>query len=458
MQMNISRKTMIACRVSRLTKEYGRLTLALLTMFSFSVSAQQVLYADTVHEDMMPELSTKGALAVGVKTLDITNDDYVNPLTGQAAPRSLTLEVWYPSKSKSTKKAAYTNELRSGIEFSMLGEAKRDVKFDASQDWPLVVLSHGYTGYRTIMYYLGEHLASHGYVVVGIDHTDSTNEDIEFATAPFAGFMSTLINRSRDQQNVLDHFSDAANEKKIFSNNVNWTAQTAGVIGYSMGAYGALNTVGACYDFPPALLASFIQSEDEAQIKGMQSVLNSCSAGQYPAAMTGKEVTTDPRWKAMMAFAPWGGQHKLFSYESLAAITVPSMLISGDLDDVSIYSSIQDIYAQFASNDHYLLTYLNARHNIAPHPAPKEAWTTEIDYGHYFEPSWSSQQLNHNNKHFALAMMNCHLKLDANACEFLDLSGNSNQLNPEGGLGKPWEGFDNRYSTGMVFEKGSAKK
>ena len=70
--------------------------------------------------------------------------------------------------------------------------------------YPLVVLSHGYTGYRTLMFYLAEHLASHGYIVAGIDHTDSTNAEINLKTAPFAGFVSTLLNRYRDQQFVLD--------------------------------------------------------------------------------------------------------------------------------------------------------------------------------------------------------------------------------------------------------------
>jgi predicted dienelactone hydrolase len=428
----------------------------LIGLISLQVVAQQKLYENNVHSGMLPELSTKGTLPVGVRTFDIANGSNIDPFTQQVAPRKLKLEVWYPKADKSLKTSSYENELRSGIKFSVHADASRDAKMNASEQWPLVVLSHGYTGYRTIMYYFGEHLASHGYVVVGIDHTDSTNQDVDSINAPFAGFMSTLLNRSRDQQLVLDFFGDAANVQSVFGKSVNWSAQKAGVIGYSMGGYGALNTVGACYDFPSALLASFIQSEDEAQIKGMQAVLNTCSAGQYPQAITGKEIKTDPRWKAMMAFAPWGGQHKIFSYQSLAKVTVPSMLISGDLDDVSIYAGIEDIYAQYNSNDHYLLTFLNARHNIAPHPVPKEAWTAEIDYGHYYEPVWSQQQLNNINKHFSLAMMNCYLKSDASACEYLDLSGNSNQVKPEGGLSEPWKGFDNRYSTGMEFKKGSA--
>ena len=36
---------------------------------------------------------------------------------------------------------------------------------------PLVVLSPGYTGSRSTLTVLAEDLASHGYVVTGIDHT-----------------------------------------------------------------------------------------------------------------------------------------------------------------------------------------------------------------------------------------------------------------------------------------------
>ena len=58
-----------------------------------------------------------------------------------------------------------------------------------------------------MMFYLGEHLASHGYVVVGIDHTDSTNADIQQESDRGPGIISTFYNRARDQQFILDYFS-----------------------------------------------------------------------------------------------------------------------------------------------------------------------------------------------------------------------------------------------------------
>jgi predicted dienelactone hydrolase len=54
-----------------------------------------------------------------------------------------------------------------------------------------VVVSHGYPGSRYLLAYLCENLASKGYVVVSIDHTDSTYRDV-------ASFVSTVVNRSLD--------------------------------------------------------------------------------------------------------------------------------------------------------------------------------------------------------------------------------------------------------------------
>jgi predicted dienelactone hydrolase len=47
----------------------------------------------------------------------------------------------------------------------------------AAASYPLVIVSHGYPGSRLQMSYLTENLASKGYVVVAIDHLESTRAD-----------------------------------------------------------------------------------------------------------------------------------------------------------------------------------------------------------------------------------------------------------------------------------------
>jgi predicted dienelactone hydrolase len=407
-----------------------------------NVQAQQLYPA--VHSDIQPELAATGDYKVGVKTLDITDQKYLDLLTSQIKPRTLKIEVWYPADYKDgTPLTSYENETRLAKKFSIQANAARDVAPLVSEStYPVVIISHGYTGYRQIMFYFGEHLASHGYIVAAIDHTDSTNEDVDIVNAPFNGFASTLINRSRDQQFTLDFMTQG---KHFLSAVVN--TKDAGLIGYSMGAFGALNTVGGCYNFSAQQAGMFTGTQDENMLPLVQKVLNSCAAGQY------ENPTVDDKWKAAITFAAWGGQNGLFTDESLANISVPKLFVAGNLDDISGYAGIQSLYEKTQAPSTYLLTMINARHNIAPHPAPKEAWGNETDFGHYYEPAWSSTVLNDINKHFALAMMDCHVKKQAETCEYLNLPPSSDQVQVDGKLPEPWKGFDSRFSTGLRWQQ-----
>ena len=299
------------------------LFLFLFVAFCSGLSAQeaQTVYSANEHPDMLPELSKKGESAIGVKTLTLENNDYVDPFTGERAPRSLKVEVWYPTDETGATDAIYANQTRNGISFQIKGDAIRDAQVSAPQELSLVILSHGYTGYRTIMYYIGEHLASHGYVVVSIDHTDSTNEDVDPKVNPFSGFKSTLINRSRDQQYILEYFSNTTNTTKVFGESL--SVKNAGIIGYSMGGYGAINTIGGCYDFNDEFVMRMIFSNDEEKIKAAQAAFNTCAAGQ-----SREDFTVDPRWKAMISFAPWGGEAGVFPDSYLNKIKVPSLYLS----------------------------------------------------------------------------------------------------------------------------------
>lgn len=413
--------------------------------FAIDAGAQAAPEAQTLYrnlsKDVTPELSSPGNFVVGVQTIQISNDEYLDPVTLQTGSRKLTLEVWYPSSDSQQKNSSYQNETRSGIAFSVVAKANRNsgLKLGAGQ-FPLVVLSHGYTGYRTIMYYLGEHLASHGYIVAGIDHTDSTNADVDMLTSPFSGFLSTLVNRSRDQLLVLDKLTSSSFFKDVIAQD------KAGLIGYSMGGFGAVNTVGGCFNFSKEMAGRFTAQTDEQKMAYMQTILNTCAGGKSSVN------DADDRWKAMVAFAPWGGQYQLFDPNALAQVKVPSLYISGALDDVSGYQGVRWLYENTGKADVMLLTYHQARHNIAPHPAPQEAWATEMDLGHYYEPVWDNQALNTNNNHFVLAMMDCYVKKHSKACEYLSPRGESDQQSSDGRQLPPWIGFDNRFAAGMKLE------
>ncbi|WP_420934671.1 alpha/beta hydrolase family protein [Alteromonas sp. A081] len=423
---------------------YSTSVMLITATFSATAFSAQTVYKDFPAE-VMPELSESGELAVGVKTIEVAYPEAAMTMSGEMVKRKLTLEVWYPA-SQSTdlakaELAVYSDETRSGKSFEIQADAYRDAPIMATdENYPIVVISHGYTGYRTLMHYLGEHLASHGYVVAAIDHTDSTNKDVNFAESPFSGFPSTLLNRSRDQVFTLN----AVAQHSFFADNVDDTR--AGVIGYSMGGFGAMSTVGGCYAFNDTTAATFTGTQDSAALQLVKSALNTCAGGK-PSSND-----TLPAWKAALALAPWGGQQQLFDTKSLSNINVPVLFVAGDNDDISGYDGIRWLFDHTAHKDTKLLTIKNARHNVAPHPAPIEAYGSEFDLGSYIEPAWEEQKLNAINEHFALALMNCHVKAMPDYCAFLEVTGSSDQKPSGGETPAPWKGFDNRWALGLLME------
>ena len=421
------------------------LFLTLLALLTTPAYSAEELYSH--QPTVTPELAIAGKFPVGVSTFAITNPNQLSARDfTRVADRSLTLEVWYPAApDKSAAPATYENKTRGHREFELQGVSFRDAAFQNTREkYPLIVLSHGYTGYRTIMFYLGEHLASHGYVVAAIDHTDSTNAEVDSVNAPSSGFPSTLFNRARDQQFVLDYFGSKSSR---FADIVD--ADKAAVIGYSMGGYGAVNTVGGCYAFTDAIIQQF--GIPAAAASALVPVFNSCNGGR-------EEV--DTRWKAMMAFSPWGGEFGLHNVSSLAEIKVPTLYVSGDQDDISGFENgVKKLFEQTGSAHNYLMVYENARHNIVAHPAPAVAYSDDLDIGHHYEPSWSIETLNRINRHMSLAFLDCHVKQLDKACSYLPLREDITQKKgPDGKLNSAWPGFPERWGSGVKFYRRGSEK
>jgi dienelactone hydrolase len=273
------------------------------------------------------------------------------------------------------------------------------------------------------MTYLTENMASKGYVVVAIDHTDSTFKDA-------SAFHSTLLNRAKDISFVLNQMVKLGNggEKNFLSGLVD--GGNIGIIGYSMGGYGVLNVAGAGYS--DGLVGFF------ASMTGGSKAIAGLAMGNaaYPKV--------DPRIKAVVAFAPWGMERGIWDAEGLKGLKVPTFFIAGNQDDISGYEKgIKAIYTGAANADRYLLTYKNARHNVAPNPPPIESLEPGLhidEYYRYAEPSWDERKINNVNQHFLTAFLGIHLK-QKDYSKFLDLQENSNE--------KDWTGFKPRSSTGM---------
>ena len=417
-----------------------------------------------------PALSKRGPYSVGVRTLTFTRKDVpdiAKAATISPAPdplprydRKLTVELWYPASLNAgqIERTVYQDALGSGpgdpkrpvIPFTFVGRAARDAAPNpAGGPYPLIIFSHGYPGSRYLMSYLAENLASKGYVVASIDHTDSTHADK-------AAFASTLLNRPQDDQAVLDGVAALSKAGNGFlSNLVN--ADNTALLGYSMGGYGALNFAGAGF-----------ANEVLGFVPG--NALTARQAGNFKV---------DPRLKAVVAFAPWGGDYAVKSIgvntgaefgfwnaAGLAAIKVPTLFVVGDHDDVAGYQGgVKSLFENAVNSDRYLLVYENARHNAAPNPPPAAALGLPDEYDHYAEAAWDMQRLNNLNEHFVTAFLNYRLKGDMNATAFLNvptpIAANGVYSRNADGTPKPddtsWPGFPNRTALGIELYHLNAK-
>lgn len=420
------------------------------------VSTQQSAAENRIDTQLpgAPELAAYGEYTVGVRTIELTNPGQVDVLQlDNASPlpevlptsdRSLTVEVWYPADQTASGSNNYRVLLRDGTtEVDLKGQALRDAAPILNDGpFPLAILSHGYPGNRYLMSHLAENLASKGYVVASIDHTDSTYEAI-------LAFGSTLVNRSLDQIFVLNEMERMNNDSTEFLNNLVDTANT-GIVGYSMGGYGAVITAGA----------GVTQASIDYTWGAPHGTLGIHKSGSQTHA-----DLIDPRVRTAIAFAPWGMNTGFWDAEGLTGIGVPMLFIAGSQDDVSGYEiGIRAIWEGATSVERALLTFDNANHNAgAPYPAPEESFAFSDDLGfypyeHYADAVWDTARMNNISQHFATAWLGKYLKSEANAQSYLDLTENSNDGNYDQVDGTfteahtYWNGFADRTAKGMHFE------
>ena len=416
--------------------------------------AQDSNHIDTQRPDA-PALAAYGTHAIGVKTLTFTHArqlDIVKAKAGEPIPsydRPLTVEVWYPAKAGPAKPGdgEYRGVFaRDGkIPITLRGKAVRDAQSDTGAGpYPLLIVSHGYPGNRFLLSHLAENLASKGYVVASIDHTDSTYSDQ-------AAFGSTLLNRPLDQLFVLDEMAklNSSDPTGTLKGMVN--ADQTGLIGYSMGGYGVVNTIGG--GFTAASVAF-----PWAVPQGALAVRQAGNAA-YAASM-------DKRIKAAIAFAPWGWNRGFWDAAGLAGITIPVFFVAGSVDDVSGYApGVRNIFEASVNAPRYLLTFENANHNAgAPMPPPVETWKPVsnlkfIPAEHYMDAVWDNVRMNNIAQHFATAFLGKTIKNDASMDAYLNLVEKAKDGKfsaEENGSFKPdhtyWKGFPARTAAGLTLE------
>jgi predicted dienelactone hydrolase len=391
-----------------------------------------------------PELAPRGRWSVGVRTLDLVNPGQVDILhfdkdAGKAPlyDRPLKIEIWYPAviaagqEERVTYESAMPGTPASDAPktFRIPGKALRDAPKVGGQRFPLVIVSHGYPGSRTFLTYLTENLASKGYVVAAIDHTDSV-----FGAQ--AAFTSTLLNRAADQWFTIDALSARSLGAGDFLNGL-LDASRVAIVGYSMGGYGALASAGAGY----------------SQQGGSARAIPGGYFDAWTAGNAKFEARRRDNLKAMVAIAPWGAQppNSNWDAEGLAGIRIPSLFIVGDRDDISGYEQgVRKAFEGAVNSERRLLVYENARHNVGGNPPPPEAMGSFTARAFFDEPVWRKDRITAINQHFVTAFLDLYLKGDDTRRAYLDVPVKSTEGSTV------WKGFQRRWALGLQMYRYAA--
>lgn len=148
-----------------------------------------------------------------------------------------------------------------------------------------------------------------------------------------------------------------------------------------------------------------------------------------------------------------GMQRDVWDAQGLQGLKVPVFFVAGNQDDVSGYEDgTKAIFKGAVNSNRYLLTYENARHNIAPNPPPPQTLKAGLsinEYGFYAEPAWKEQRINNINQHFVTAFLGICLK-QKDYSKYLDIPEKSND--------KTWTGFKPRSSVGLEMLHAAAKQ
>jgi len=314
---------------------------------------------------------------------------------------------------------------------------------------PVVLLSHGLLNWAPAMNYLAEHLASRGYVVLGIEHDD------ERAANPLA---AALLLRPLDQAGALRTLErlDATPGHVLYQR---LALDRVAVVGYSMGGYGALVSAGAR-----------VATDSMAYGYVPGGVMARHAQPMQPA-----DEQLRARIGAVVAIAPWGGQAAIGALKpaGLAAVQVPALVVVGDQDDISGYADgVRAIWEQLPATPRWLLVYENARHNIGLQGPPANLQGSFASWTNFEEPVWRRDRILDINRHFITAFLDLTLLGKADRAVYLnpavpraiDGAWPESSGTPATGrfAGAPqgavtyWVGFQRRWAVGLRLEQRAA--
>ena len=246
-----------------------------------------------------------------------------------------------------------------------------------AQRRPLVVLSHGFGADRYFLDYIAQHLASHGFTVVSVEHPGSNVQalidlpiDPAIAESPSSLLPATeFLDRPRDVSFVLDQLARLDASDSFYSGLFNTEDVT--IIGHSLGGYTGLALAGATLDVRS--LQDFCQNIQPLVVSPADWL--QCAAVDLPEQVADLK---DGRINQVIAMNPLIG--RLFGEAGLSKVTVPTLLLTGTQDSVTPTLEQQlKPFTQLAGPK-YLLAVIGGTHLSVGDPANVNQSLSELPF------------------------------------------------------------------------------
>jgi predicted dienelactone hydrolase len=280
-------------------------------------------------DDLEPyDVAARGPYFVGYQQTTITYQP-----EGDDAPREIYLAYWYP-----TEETAGTAPRYQGLIYRE--EVLLDAPVAPVGEAPVLVFSHGMASFAEQSWFLVEHFASHGFLVVAPNHPGSTLMD-GFEVDPRSGLYRPL-----DISAVLDHLEALPASDPLSA----LVSDRIVLAGHSFGGYTTLAVSGAAY--------------------AVDALADECEAGEADERFCAfvseeddavfREGFHDPRVLAGIPLTPAGGS--IFR-DGVAEVAVPQMVMTGAQDITTPNETEGDpIFEGLVGEDHIRLDFDLADH------------------------------------------------------------------------------------------------